>query len=177
MKKLKVDLKRKSQLYPMPVVIVGSEFENTINWLTVAYVGIIGSNLISLSLSKNHFSNSLIKQSKQLSINIPSIEDVKKTDKVGCISGHNENKSDIFEIFRGSFRYAPMIKSFPINMECLIHQILDIDEQHELFICQPTNIYIKEGLSFDIKSFNPLLFSWEGYYSVGEKIGIPWKEN
>lgn len=41
-------------LYPTPAVVVGTEVNGKVNWLLVAHVGIIGHDLIMLSMFKKH---------------------------------------------------------------------------------------------------------------------------
>ena len=40
-------------LYPTPAVVVGTEVNGKVNWLLVAHVGIIGHDLIMLSMLRN----------------------------------------------------------------------------------------------------------------------------
>lgn len=169
-------------LFPIPVVVVGCRLKDIINWITIAYVGIISSQHISLSMDQTHFSNTIIKKTRQVSINIPSVEDMELTDRIGCISGKDADKSDMVEYFYGELLNAPLISGFPINLECEVTEILQYGH-NDLFICTPKNIYASPSVIDRkthqpiVSSTNPLLFSWDGYYEVHRRVGTPWKES
>lgn len=56
-------------------------------WTLVAYIGIIGHDMASVSLAAPHFINGCIKEIKKLSINLVSEEILPEADYVGFISG------------------------------------------------------------------------------------------
>lgn len=170
----------KNCLYPMPTVLVGANIDGKANYLTIAHVGIMDLTSISLGIHKSHFTNRGIKENRTFSINIPSIAQVKETDYCGIVSGKNYDKSELFANFYGVLETAPMIQSFPVNMECRLLQIVDFP-QHEIFIGQIVETYCDEsclnGNKLDIAALRPFLFSMDdrGYWSVGERIGTAWE--
>ena len=83
-------------LYPKPMTVVGAEVEGKVNWLVVGHTGIIGHDRILVSMSKNHYTNQGIKDSKKLSINLVGREMLPKADYVGSVSGASVDKSNIF---------------------------------------------------------------------------------
>lgn len=52
-------------LYPKPLTVVGAEVEGKVNWLVVGHTGIIGHDRILVSMSKSHYTNQGIKDSKK----------------------------------------------------------------------------------------------------------------
>lgn len=49
-------------LYPVPIVIIGTEIAGKPNYITVANIGIIDYSTVSISLGKNQYSNQGIKK-------------------------------------------------------------------------------------------------------------------
>ena len=52
-------------LYPTPAVVVGTGVNGKVNWLLVAHVGIIGHDLIMLSMFKKHYTNEPTRESSR----------------------------------------------------------------------------------------------------------------
>lgn len=75
-------------LYPKPMTVVGAEVEGKVNWLVVGHTGVIDHDRILASMSKSHYTNQGIKQSKRLSVNLVSREMLPKADYVGSDCGH-----------------------------------------------------------------------------------------
>lgn len=177
MKKVICDISRKAHLYPMPLVVVGTMSKTgVIDWSTVAYVGIIDSNHLSIAVGSRHKTAINIHDVKKMSINIPSADDASIVDKAGTISGMTQDKSKLFPVFYGVDQSIPMIESFPLAIECSLTECMS-SGGHDIFICSCDNVWIDEGRKLEADSINPLMFAWEAYYSVGERKGTPWQMN
>lgn len=166
-------------LYPMPVVLVGTEVEGKVNYINIAHVGIIDMNILSLSMGKGHYSNIGIRKNKTLSINVASEEMVVETDYVGIVSGAKVDKSQVFESFYGDLKGAPMIKDAPLNMECEVVDVIDMPS-HDVFLVRPKNTYCKDEYltdgKVDISKVKPILFDMplRKYWKVGQAIADCW---
>ena len=90
---MKTTLGSKNCLYPMPIVLVGATVNAEPNYITIAHVGIMNFNAISVSMSKVYYTNSGVKEHGTFSVNIPSIDLVKETEYCGLISGKSANKA------------------------------------------------------------------------------------
>jgi flavin reductase (DIM6/NTAB) family NADH-FMN oxidoreductase RutF len=77
------------------------------NYITIAHVGIMDLESVSLGMNKRHFSNLGIRANKSFSINIPSTKLIKETDYCGLVSGKDQNKADIFKTFYGKLKLPP----------------------------------------------------------------------
>ena len=88
-------------LYPKPMTVVGAEVEGKVNWLVVGHTGVIDHDRILASMSKSHYTNQGIKQSKRLSVNLVSREMLPKADYVGSVSGAMVDKSEVFAYHTG----------------------------------------------------------------------------
>lgn len=170
----------KNCLYPMPTVLVGALVDGKPNYITIAHVGIMDLTSVSLGVAKFHYTNDGIRENGTFSINMPTVDMVRETDYCGIVSGKKVDKSVLFENFYGELRTAPMIKGFPINMECRLIQTVDFP-RHDIFIGEIVETYCDEeyldGNSVDIARLRPILFTMDdrGYWTVGERFASAWE--
>jgi flavin reductase (DIM6/NTAB) family NADH-FMN oxidoreductase RutF len=54
---------------------------------------------------------------------------VEVTDYCGIVSGKNNDKSRIFDLFYGKLKTIPMIKDCPLNMECKLVEIKTVGKR------------------------------------------------
>lgn len=177
----------KNGLYPSLTTIVGAEVNGKPNWLTIAHVGIMNHShgdipqYLSIGSHSSHHTNIGIRENKEFSINIPSQAMLEITDYVGLVSGGNIDKSDLFQVERGSLKHAPLIANCPVSMELKLHQTVELGP-HEIFIGEVVNSYIDEACLTDGKpdlaKIDPLLFDFMkiDYWSLGQRTGKPWRD-
>ncbi|MGD2033516.1 MAG: flavin reductase family protein [Bacteroidales bacterium] len=179
----KIKLGAHPYIYPMPTVIVGTVIKNQPNFTTVSYVGIVQHKppMVSVTLVKKHHSNTGIKESKSFSINIPNTKMLRETDFIGMNSGTSVDKSSLFSIFYGNLKSAPMIVETPLNLECKLVDVVNLNNDSDIFIGKivetySTKKYIRKGYPY-MKKLDPILFSINSnsYYNVGRRIGRAWK--
>jgi flavin reductase (DIM6/NTAB) family NADH-FMN oxidoreductase RutF len=176
---MKIEFVAKNCLYPMPTVIVGAQVNGKPNYITIAHVGIMELESVSLGMNKRHYTNAGIKAAKTFSINIPSTTMIKETDHCGVVSGKNEPKADMFKTFYGTLKTAPMIEQCSINMECELVKTVDFPN-HDVFIGKIVNTYCDEAVltdgEVDIEKVQPILFVMnnQSYYGMGEKLAKAW---
>ena len=146
-------------LYPKPMTVVGAEVEGKVNWLVVGHTGVIDHDRILASMSKSHYTNQGIKQSKRLSVNLVSREMLPKADYVGSVSG------------------VPVIDASPLTMECEVVDIYET-EGFDNFICAIVNTYAASDVldsdsKLDYTKLKPVLFEFPtySYLATGEIIG------
>ena len=121
-------------LYPTPAVVVGTEVNGKVNWLLVAHVGIIGHDLIMLSMFKKHYTNEGVKQTGKVSVNMVNEAMLKRADYVGSVSGAKADKSDVFVYHKGESG-TPVIDESPLVMECEVVDNYET-ETFDNFICK-----------------------------------------
>lgn len=163
-------------LYPKPMTVVGAEVEGKVNWLVVGHTGIIGHDRILVSMSKSHYTNQGIKDSKKLSINLVSREMLPKADYVGSVSGAQVDKSEAFDYHWGE-NGSPVIDASPLTMECDVVDIYET-EGFDNFVCSVANTYASPDVldadgNLDHTRLKPVLFTFPGYayLATGEVIG------
>ena len=163
-------------LYPKPMTIIGAEVNGKVNWLVVGHTGIIGHDRILVSMSKSHYTNQGIKESKKLSVNLVSREMLPKADYVGSVSGASVDKSAVFEYHWGE-NGSPVIDASPLTMECDVVDIYET-EGFDNFVCSIANTYAAPGMlddkgKLDYMRLKPVLFEFPtySYIATGEIIG------
>ncbi|MGE5373030.1 MAG: flavin reductase family protein [Solirubrobacterales bacterium] len=177
---MKHTLGRRNLLYPTLTVLVGAMVHGRPNFITIAHVGILTPQTISIGVNKSHYTNDGIKETGTFSINIPSVELAVKTDYCGIVSGRRVDKSEVFEVFYGELGNAPMIKECAVNMECQLVTVIDM-LSHDIFVGKPVQTYVDEAVLsdgyLDLAKLNPLLFDMTSryYWTIGEKHAPCWK--
>lgn len=163
-------------LYPKPMTVIGAEVNGKVNWLVVGHTGIIGHDRILVSMSKSHYTNQGIRESKRLSVNLVSREMLPKADYVGSVSGASVDKSTVFEYHWGE-NGTPVIDDSPLTMECDVVDIYET-EGFDNFICSIANTYaapdvLDDNGKLDYTRLKPVLFEFPtySYLATGEIIG------
>ena len=163
-------------LYPKPMTVIGAEVDGKVNWLVVGHTGIIGHDRILVSMSKSHYTNQGIRESKRLSINLVSREMLPKADYVGSVSGASVDKSEVFEYHWGE-NGTPVIDASPLAMESNEVEIYETDG-FDNFICSIANTYaapdvLDDNGKLDYARLKPVLFEFPtySYLATGEIIG------
>ena len=163
-------------LYPKPMTVIGAEVNGKVNWLVVGHTGIIGHDRILVSMSKSHYTNQGIKESKKLSVNLVSRGILPKADYVGSVSGASVDKSTVFEYHWGE-NGTPVIDASPLTMECDVVDIYET-EGFDNFICSIANTYAAPDVlddkgKLDYTRLKPVLFEFPtySYLATGEVIG------
>ena len=176
-----------SYLFPRPVVLIGANVNGKPNFEPLAYISSVEDKppLISIASYETHFTNIGIKENGTFSVNTPSEEIIEGTDYCGIVSGKEADKSEVFEVFYGELKSAPMISKAPLNLECkviktlVIKDLTGVEKGHELFIGEVVNAYaedqyLTEGAP-DISKINSFTYSMKQYWKVGERVAKAWE--
>ena len=179
MNKIKID--PQPFIYPMPMVLVGALVSGKPNFMTVAWVSPANYKppMIMIALGKSHHTNPGILEHKVFSINIPGQGLIIETDFCGIRSGKQVDKSQVFDVFYGDLKSAPMAKQCALSMECQLLQTVDLPVD-TLFIGEVKGVYcedkyLTEGKP-DVKKICPLTLTMpdNNYWGVGENLGKAW---
>ena len=179
MEKIKID-NGAAFLYPMPMVLVGTVFEGKVNFMAVGWVSRVNFKppLMAIAIGSHH-TNKGIDENKEFSINIPNVSLMEKTDYCGLVSGSQTNKSEVFDVFYGELKNAPLIKECPIGMSCILYQAVKLPT-NTIYIGEPKEVFTEEKFMTDnkpdIKKINPFTLTMPDnhYWSVGENLGRAW---
>ena len=115
-------------IFPVPAALVASGTMERPNVLTVAWIGMMGSDppVLAISLKKSRHSLAVIEKQKEFTVNIPSSKLFRETDYCGLVSGRRRRKFHDcgFTAMAGLVVKAPLIEECPFNLECrLVHEV------------------------------------------------------
>lgn len=166
---------------PMPVVLVGTKVGGKDNFMTVGWCARANANppMILCGIGNQHFTPKGILETGTFSVNIPPAGLVEKTDYCGLVSGAKTDKSQVFDVFYGSLKVAPMIRECPVNLECRLVQSVTLPT-NTVFIGEIEAAYanpevMKNGRP-DFSAIDPLLLTMPDnqYWRLGAKAGDAW---
>jgi len=166
---------------PMPVVLVGTHVNGKANFMTVGWCARANANppMIVCGIGNNHFTSKGIAGTKTFSVNIPSSDLLEKTDYCGLVSGEKTDKSQVFDVFYGSLKTAPMIRECPVTLECRLVQSVPLPT-NTLFIGEIVGAYadgrvIKDNKP-DFPAIDPLFLTMPDnrYWILGKYAGDAW---
>jgi len=178
-------------VYPSPAgLIVSIDSKGKPNVMAAGEVFNIGLRkpcIIGIALRKATYTHSLIVESRQFTVNFPTVAILDKVDLVGSITGR-----DGFDKFAeyglttlaSSVIQAPIIEECPVNLECKMLNVSEVGD-HDLFLGEVVMMHIDhdkiEGTSkVDINKVDGFLFAEKGYYRFGEELetlGFARREN
>lgn len=167
--------------FPIPAALIVCGTIQNPNIITIAWIGIAGSNppIISISVKKSRFSLDLIRNLGEFTVNIPSVDYFKETDYCGIVSGKNTDKFRDTGLtpLKSKKINVPIIKECPYNLECRNVKEVEFGEYVVIFgEIVETHIdsdKIDNNNKIDIEKVNPLVYCARvrEYWELGEKIG------
>ncbi|HVP25249.1 MAG TPA: flavin reductase family protein [Methanomicrobiales archaeon] len=166
---------------PMPVVLVGTQVDGKENFMTVGWCTRANAHppMIACGIGNHHHTPKGITRSGTFSVNIPGKDLLEKADYCGLVSGATVDKSQVFEVFYGSLKTAPMIRECPVTLECRL--VLSVPlPTNTLYIGEITGAYadpsmLKDGKP-DFRVIDPLLLTMPDntYWTLGSDAGKAW---
>ena len=177
----KINLGSTIPAYPMPVSLVGAYVDGKPNFMAVAWFTMASYKppSIAITLGKGHYTNPGIRENKTFSVCLPSEDMVEITDYCGIVSGKKTDKSEVFDLFYGELKTAPLIRDCPLCIECKLVKILE-SGPNEIFIGEIIGTYTEERFltdgKLDFKKMKPLILSQTdtSYWRLGEQVGKAW---
>lgn len=175
----RINWKGGNMLYPLPSVIITSQYNDKINAFTVAWCANVCTNppVVSISVRKSRMSYDLIKNSGYFVINLVNEDLVKKCDYCGVISGREHDK---FQECGFTKNYVldfpvPGILESPVNILCKLKQIIELGS-HDMFLADVVGLnvddkYLDQNNKLDLAKARLVTYSHGEYYSLGEKLG------
>jgi len=180
---VKVNIGDQAYVMPMATTILGSHLEGRPNFMALGWLTRVNFKppMLGVAVNQGHASHRAIVETGVFSVNFPTVEMVEITDYVGLVSGKRVDKSNLFNIFYGELKGAPMISECPLTMECKLVKTVELPT-NSFFIGEIVGAYSEEQFLTDgvpdIKKINPFLLTMpdNGYWSVGELIGRAWSD-
>lgn len=176
----KINIDSNAFIYPMPMVLVGSVVNNKANFMAVAWVSRVNFKppMIGIAVGPRYTTKG-IEEQKTFSVNIPGISMIDKTDYCGLVSGSQVDKSEIFDVFYGGLKGAPLIKECPISMACKVCDEVRLPSGTlfigEIIEAYSEDCYLTDG-NPDIKKINPFTLTMpdNNYWEIGNNVGKAW---
>ncbi|MDR2708649.1 MAG: flavin reductase family protein [Elusimicrobiota bacterium] len=167
-------------LGPLPVVLVSvGDFKGIRNVLTIAWAGTIASDppMVSISVRKERYSYELLCKHKNFVINLTTKDLAFATDWCGVKSGRDFDKFKEMKLtpLAAAKVSAPLIKESPINIECIVKDILHYGS-HDMFCAEVVCVhadkkYISANGAFDFIKTKPIAFLKGKYFELGKFVG------
>ena len=166
---------------PWTQTILGTYLEGKINFMALDWLTRVNFNppMLGICVNKHHASHGAILNTKEYSVNVPTVDMVDITDYTGLVSGKRVDKSKLFEVFYGELKAAPMIVNCPITIECRVIEVVSLPT-NSFFIGEIVSIFSEEKFLTDgkpdVKKINPFLLTMPDnrFWSVGDCIGKAW---
>ncbi len=175
----KVTWKPCTVLYPVPVVMVSSGTIECKNIFTAAWTGTINSTpaMTYVSIRPERYSYEIIKESGEFVINLVNKNLAFACDYCGVKSGRNIDKFNQMNLTpqRGKKVKAPIIYESPVNIECIVKQIIPLGS-HDMFLAEVVSVsiseeYLDENGKFHFEDTEPICYSHGSYFTLGTEIG------
>jgi len=127
---------------PWTQALLGTHLNGKVNFMALDWMTRVNYDpvMFGICVNKRNASNAAVKDTGEFSINVPTVDMVAVTDYCGIVSGSKTDKSDLFEVFYGELKAAPLIEICPINIECKLTQTIELPT-NTFFIGEVLNIY------------------------------------
>lgn len=167
-------------LNPVPAVMVTCIDNNgKPNIITLAWAGTINSEppMLSISVRKERYSYSLIKDKGQFVVNLTTRKLARAADFCGVKSGRDIEKFEAVKLTpeKASMVDVPLIKESPVNIECIVKDIIELGS-HDMFIAQIAAVSVEEGLLDEkgklcLSKADLICYSHGEYWSLEKPLG------
>jgi flavin reductase (DIM6/NTAB) family NADH-FMN oxidoreductase RutF len=166
----------------MPALLVGADVDGKPNFMTVAWAGIANGEppIVSVAIRPARHTMAGIRQNSEFSVNVPAAAQAREVDFCGVKSGSTVDKVARcgFTVFRGVLLHAPLIEQCPINLECKVRQMIEL-ESHCLVLGEVVETHVSEDClaangAIDFVSVEPLVFlnnPTRKYCELGKVVG------
>ncbi len=132
---------------PMPALLIGAMIDGKPNFMTAAWAGIASGEppMVSVAIRPARYTMRGIRANAEFSVNVPSVAQVREVDFCGVKSGADVDKVECcgFSVFYGTLGNAPLIEQCPLNLECTVHQIVELDS-HLLVLGRVVETHVSE---------------------------------
>jgi flavin reductase (DIM6/NTAB) family NADH-FMN oxidoreductase RutF len=177
----KVTIEKNLFGFPWVQTILGTHLKGKANFMALDWLTRTNYNppLLGVCVNKVNASCGAVIDTGEFSVNLPSEDMLEVTDYVGIVSGKSVDKSDLFELFYGELKHAPMISKCKLTMECKVTNTVELPTNY-FFIGEIINIFVDEDALSDgkpdIKTIKPFVLTMPDnrYWSIGEVIGKAW---
>lgn len=169
---------KKTWMYPLPVLIIGSYDEaGTADAMNAAWGGIYDANQVMLCLSEGHKTTQNIKKRGAFTVSFADAAHVVAADYVGIVSANDvpdKLEKAGFHVVKSEYVDAPLIEELPMALECKLVKV----NEDGCIIGEIVNVSADESIlgengmvdtaKLQAISFDPVN---NAYLKLGEKAG------
>lgn len=169
-----------NMLYPVPAVMVSCQRpEEKPNIITIAWAGTVCTSpaMVSISVRKNRYSHSIIRETGEFVINLTTKNLVWAADYCGVVSGRDVDKFEKTGLTPSPSKEvcAPGIQESPVNIECRVNRILELGS-HDMFLAEVVGVSVDESLldengKFHLNDAGLAAYSHGEYRELGQYVG------
>lgn len=178
MKRIKLN---NNAFIPMPVSLVGCTLKGKANFMAVGWVSRVNAKppYIGIGIGRIHATPEGIIENRTFSVCFPGRKDLVKVDYCGIVSGKDTDKSNLFKLFYGDLKTAPMIEDASLNLECALVQTVECATNY-FFIGEIKGAYARsecvENGRIDPKKADYLMLTIPDntYWALGDAVGNAW---
>ncbi|MCR5614225.1 flavin reductase family protein [Treponema sp.] len=149
---MKVDFGKKTFLYPMPVLIIGTYDKDGVpDAMNAAWGGIYNTNQICICLDKSHKTVANVKETKAFTVSVADSEHVVECDYVGIVSANDvpdKIKKSGLTAVKSKVVNAPVFEELKMVLEC---EMVSYDEKTEQLVGNIINVAADESVLTDGK--------------------------
>lgn len=173
-----------TMLCPVPAVMVscrGVKTEDKPNIITIAWAGTVNSAppMVSVSIRKERFSHTLVKESGEFVVNLVDAQGCKALDFCGVRSGRDVDKFQhchLTPMPALHMQYAPAIAECPAYLSCKVRQVLELGS-HDMFIGEVVGVQVRDDLfaqdgSLHLEKAGLVAYNHGVYQRTAEVLGF-----
>ena len=166
-------------LGPIPPVLVTCGPMEHPNVLTIAWTGIINTipPKTYISVRPERHSYSLIRESGEFVLNLPTAKLVRAVDYCGVKSGKDVDKWKEMHLtpVSASRVSCPLLAESPLSLECRVTDVISMGS-HDMFLADIIATDVEESLLDDkgalhLERAGLLAFAHGTYYALGDRLG------
>ncbi len=169
---------KKTWLYPMPVLIVGTYDEKgNPNAMNAAWGGVYDTDLVMICLSDDHKTTKNIKNAGAFTVSFATAKTVVPCDYVGIVSGNDvpdKFEKAGFHATKSAYVNAPIIDELPMTLECKLVKF----NEDGICIGAIVNVSADESIldgegKIDVQKLDPIIYDGvtHAYWNFGERVG------
>ena len=168
-------------LAPVPAVMVSCALPGEKpNIVTIAWAGTVNSDppMCSISVRKERFSHSIIRDSGEFVINLVGQDQLKAMDFCGVKSGRDVDKFSAYGLTPVSVPgfAAPAIGECPLYLACRVTTVQELGS-HDLFLGVVEQLGVQPGLMdaagrIDYAKAKLVAYNHGNYYALGQALGF-----
>ena len=178
----KRSIKPSTFLTPVPAALVTCQDKGgRPNIITIAWTGVVCSDppMISISLRPSRYSYTIIKETREFVVNIPTVDIIRKTDHCGITSGKESDKFAETGLtpVKAEKVAPPLIGECCISLECKLTEVIPLGV-HDMFLGEIVASHVADE-AFDangnirMEIINPLGYNPvdRTYRAIGDALG------